>query len=255
MIEVEGLTKFYRPEDGPVLAGISFRLEAGRTLSVIGPSGCGKTTLLYILAGLSPASAGRVLIGGAEHTDLIGRTSFVLQDFGLFPWKTVDENVALGLTIRGAPRNDRRLVVRELLIEMGLTGHERKYPAQLSGGQKQRVAIARALATRPDLLLLDEPFSSLDALTREHLQDTLLGLWQTRHLTWIIVTHSVEEAVFLGDRIMVLTDRPAQVGRMIVNPGFGRREYRSGDQYFEAVKQVRAAMSGNVSPELRAPAR
>jgi len=241
MIQAKNLCKVFDPEDGNVLDSISFSLKAGETLSVIGPSGCGKTTLLYILADLLSPSAGTIEIQ-EKNTGGYDRTSFILQDFGLFPWKTVSENVSLPLKLRRTPLKIRQEVTGTLLKELGLSSLSSKYPVQLSGGQKQRVAIARALATDPDILLMDEPFSSIDAVNRERLQNITLEIWNQRKLTYIIVTHSVEEAVFLGNYILVLTDRPARVKEVIFNSGFGTQSYRRQSSYFDTVNQVRGVM-------------
>jgi NitT/TauT family transport system ATP-binding protein len=237
MIAVSQLTKRFADTEDPVLDGVSFQVPPGQTLAIIGPSGCGKSTLLYILAGLLPPTAGRVAIEGAA-----GRPAIILQDFGLFPWKTAAENVALALKLQGRPAAARRRVTDALLAELGLAGLGHRYPVQLSGGQKQRVAIARALATGPSLLLMDEPFSSLDALTREHLQTTLLATWRRTGVSYLLVTHSVEEAVFLGREVLVLSDRPTRVKAVIDNPDFGAPDLRLHDQYFERVRAVRRAM-------------
>lgn len=242
MIRVQGISKRFEPDEADVLDGISFSLSRGETLSIIGPSGCGKTTLLYILAGLLHPSEGTVGKGEGGGQDEDVRTAFILQDYGLFPWKTVWENVALGPKLKGQTQKECREITTVLLDELGLDTLSDRYPVQLSGGQKQRVAIARALALDPSILLMDEPFSSLDAITRERLQDTLLHTWQDRHLTYILVTHSVEEAVFLGRDIMVLTDRPARVKGMIENPGFGETGFRMNHAFFEKVNEVRRAM-------------
>lgn len=229
-------------EDGIVLDGISFSLSAGETLSVIGPSGCGKTTLLYILSGLLSPSSGTIKVQDKNTDNLSRSSSFILQNFGLFPWKSVSENVSLPLKLRKIPAKIRRKVTDTLLKEMGLTALASRFPMQLSGGQKQRVAIARALAPDPNILLMDEPFSSLDALTRERLQNIILKIWQQRKLTYIIVTHSVEEAVFLGKYILVLTDRPTRVKKIILNTNFGTRAFRMQSSYFDSVKQIRRVM-------------
>jgi NitT/TauT family transport system ATP-binding protein len=242
VIDVRDLTKTFARSDGAVLAGLSFHLAAGETLSVIGPSGCGKTTLLYILAGLQTASTGNVRLFGRPARATPGRTAFILQHFGLFPWKTVFENVALGLKLSRWPRAEIARIVTAQLDELGLNGLAKRYPVQLSGGQKQRVAVARALATSPDLLLMDEPFSSLDALTREHLQNTVLQMWQRRRLTYVTVTHSVEEAVFLGRYILVLSDRPTVCKALLANRHFGKTDLRHESAYFDMVRTVRGVM-------------
>ena len=242
MISVSGLTKTFDPGDGVILDDISFAMSPGETLAIIGPSGCGKTTLLYILASLMTPSSGAVSIRGRSGKARAGRTAFILQDFGLFPWKTVAENIALGLRLQRVPSEQRQAQTRALMNRLGLSGLEGRYPVQLSGGQKQRVAIARALATDPDLILMDEPFSSLDALTREHLQNTMLDLWRQNGLSFIIVTHSFEEAVFLGHRVAVLTDRPTRIKSLIDNHGFAAKDMRLKNCFFDRVREVRQAM-------------
>lgn len=244
MIQVKGLCKTFETDSGPVLDNLSFSLSAGETLSIIGPSGCGKTTLLYMLADLSHPTSGSIEIGSTESDQSTCTTAIILQNFGLFPWKTVSENVALGLKIRKTPKDVVSKVTAGLLEELGIGALASRYPIQISGGQQQRVAIARALATDPDILLMDEPFSALDALTRERLQNTLLAMWQKRRLTYVIVTHSVEEAVFLGRTIMILSDRPTRIRKVIPNEGFGNQAYRMEDQYFEMVRSIRRIMEG-----------
>jgi NitT/TauT family transport system ATP-binding protein len=164
MIDVMGLTKTFEHADVAVLEDVSFSLKAGESLAVIGPSGCGKTTLLAILAGLIPATAGSVRLQAAP--DRAAKTAIILQDYGLFPWKTLTENLSLGMKIQKVPAERRITRTRQLLADLDLTPYTHHYPVQLSGGQKQRVAIARAIATEPDILLMDEPFSSLDAITK-----------------------------------------------------------------------------------------
>ena len=240
MIEVEGLTKKFGDTDEAVLADISFSLETGDSLAVIGPSGCGKTTLLAIMAGLIPATAGSVRLQGTPGRP--AKASIILQDYGLFPWKTLAENVALGMKIQNMPAKARNARTRQLLSELNLAPYAHHYPAQLSGGQKQRIAIARAIATEPDILLMDEPFSSLDAITREHLQCVVKDMWLKNRLTFAIVTHSVEEAVFLGRQILVLGSRPARIRAMMDNPHCDMENFRMSDVYFNKIKEVRKVL-------------
>jgi len=159
-IEVENLCKTFDPMDGKVLDNVTFSLAAGDTLAIIGPSGCGKTTLLYILAGLMHPSSGDVKINASDSTETTDKIAFILQNFGLFPWKTVKQNISLGLKIRNIPKDDRQQIALKLMEELDLEPLSSRYPFQLSGGQQQRIAIARALATDPEVLLMDEPFSS-----------------------------------------------------------------------------------------------
>ncbi|MCM0754243.1 ABC transporter ATP-binding protein [Desulfovibrio aminophilus] len=241
MLEARGIRKIYAAE-GDILRDVSLSLAADETLAVVGPSGCGKTTLLYILCGLARPDEGEVLLDGAPVDGPRPDVSIILQDYGLLPWKSVIGNVALGLKLRGVSRAERLERARGQLAELGMAGRERDWPGTLSGGEKQRVAIARAFVGRPRLLLLDEPFSSLDALTREKLQHTLLDVWSRRRVPYVLVTHSLEEAAFLGRRILVLAGRPAGVAASFDNPGFGDARYRERDGYFELVRDLRRSV-------------
>lgn len=240
-LRVDNLGKAYGPE--PVFTDISFYLAAGETLAVVGPSGCGKSTLLSLLAGLAHPTRGAMRYGDALDAPP-PRIAFILQDYGLFPWKTVEENLTLPLKLQGVPRRERRTRAAAMLQEMDLIGLERRYPSQLSGGQRQRVAIGRALITEPEVLLMDEPFSSLDALTRERLQNVVLDLWQRRRPTCVLVTHQVEEAAFLGGQVMVLGGKPARMELWARNDCFGDASCRESDAYFSLVRRIHAALAG-----------
>jgi len=241
MIAVDRLSKKF---DGgfQVIDDLNFSVDRGRTMAIIGPSGCGKTTLLYILAGLTKQSGGTVQIEGRDVLGPSPNVSFILQDFGLLPWKTVIDNVCLGMKLQGVPAEERVKKAEPLLVELGLELHRDHYPARLSGGERQRVAIGRALATEPKLLLMDEPFSSLDTLTRERLQEMLLDVRKKNGLTVVIVTHSIEEAAFLGDSILVLGGRPSTARSIVPNPGAGSDGYRGTDSYFATCKSIRKAV-------------
>lgn len=241
MLKARSLTKRHRPGE-PVISGIDLELDGSSTLAVVGSSGCGKTTLLYALAGLNQPDEGRVMLDGELITAPRPDVSIILQDYGLLPWKTVLDNVALGLKIRGVARQERNERARAQLGELGITGRDTDFPSQLSGGEKQRVAIARAYVSQPRLLLMDEPFSSLDALTREKLQRTLLETWAQKNVPYVLVTHSLEEAVYLGGRIAVLSGCPSTVTRVFENPGFGDPEYRDKPEYFELITELRRAV-------------
>ncbi|MGE5623450.1 MAG: ABC transporter ATP-binding protein [Methanocella sp.] len=238
-MRVEGLSFSYQTSERrvPVLADIDLEVSAGERLAILGPSGCGKTTLMYILAGLLTPEAGRVWVGGEPLTSRRRQTAFILQDYGLLPWKTVRQNVALGPEIRKQPAAETGQRVDATLSELGLSNHQGAYPSQLSGGQKQRVAIARALVLDPDLMLMDEPFSALDALTRERLQDELYLLWRKRRMTMLIVTHSIEEAVFLGRRVAVMSPWPNRLA-FVQSPMDGL-EYRKTAAFHQACLEVR----------------
>jgi len=183
----------------------------GEFVTVVGPSGCGKSTLLHILGGFIPADAGQIRVHGREIAGPGPDRGMVFQEFSLFPWRTVEGNVGWGLEVRGTPATERAAIVDRYLTLTGLAEFRHLLPGELSGGMKQRVALARVLAFDPHVLLMDEPFGSLDALTRIELEDTLLRLWETLRTTILFVTHDIEEAVYLSDRIYVLSRRPARV--------------------------------------------
>ena len=234
MISLRNLTFAYQPGQ-PVFANFNWQVSAGEAWAVLGPSGCGKTTLLYMLAGLRAPERGDVLINEQRITRPRPQTGLILQDYGLLPWATVRDNVMLGLKLRRfygpdgrhAPThenvNDRLPAVQKWLDRLGLLPVIDRYPGQLSGGQRQRAAIARTLVLEPDVLLMDEPFASLDAPTREGLQTLLLELRSEQNLTTLIVTHAIEEAAFLGHKILVLNRPPIAEPVIVVNPHAGER--------------------------------
>ncbi|MBO8180872.1 MAG: ABC transporter ATP-binding protein [Archaeoglobus sp.] len=237
MISVKNVTKFF--DDLKALDGVTFEVERGESCAIIGPSGCGKSTLLLIIAGILKPSEGEVKVDGNAVNSPLRSAALILQDFGLFPWKTVYDNVALGLRLRGVDRETEKKKIKELLKKFGLIGFERAYPKQLSGGMKQRVAIARAIAIEPQILLMDEPLSSLDALSREEMQNFLLKLWKETGTTMVLVTHSIEEAVFLGKKIIVLTERPGKIKAVVENEEAGDENYRHEEVFFERCKLLR----------------
>uniref|UniRef100_A0A7C2E1Y3 ABC transporter ATP-binding protein n=1 Tax=Ammonifex degensii TaxID=42838 RepID=A0A7C2E1Y3_9THEO len=228
------------------LREVSFSVEGG-IYAVIGPSGCGKSTLLYILAGLLAPVRGEVLINGERPVPGRRATSLILQDYGLLPWKTVWDNAVLGLVIRRLPSREILSRGEKVLREMGLWELRKHYPAELSGGQRQRVAIARSLATEPDLLLMDEPFSSLDALTRESFQEILREVAESRGLTVVLVTHDIEEAAYLGRRVIVFTPRPGCVSGVYENPLAGSPGYRKTPEFYRFCTELRSALEGERS--------
>ena len=250
MIQLDSLTYQY-PNGAAVFQDFSWSAQRGEAWAVLGPSGCGKTTLLYLLAGLRFPTKGALMIDGQLLARPRPHTGLILQEYGLLPWSTVRENAELGLRVRTfygpdgthapedyTPAKD----VQPWLERLGLAGLGEKYPAQISGGQRQRAAIARTLALEPDLLLMDEPFSSLDAPTRESLQNLTLELCAEQNLTLVVVTHAIEEAAVLGQKILLLGEPPNRSATVIENPGAARVDYRETQEYVAACRDLRRRM-------------
>ncbi|MBN1660326.1 MAG: ATP-binding cassette domain-containing protein, partial [Anaerolineae bacterium] len=250
---------FASPPPPPLFHGFDWQVGAGEAWAVIGRSGSGKSTLLYLLAGLRQPAGGEILVGGKRLVRPRPRTGLILQDYGLLPWATVAQNAALGLRMRRfygpdgrhAPEGERlprAEVERRVdfwLCRLGIEALAAKYPAQISGGQRQRAAIARTLAMNPDLLLMDEPFSSLDALTREDLERLTLELQGETGLATVIVTHNIEEAVYLGRRLLVLRHPPHEVPLIVDNPAAGRPDYRHDPGFQARCNEVRDLLGGS----------
>jgi len=215
MLEIRSLSKSFAETAGPRMAPVLDRIDLvvreNQFVCLLGPSGCGKTTLLRILAGLAEADSGTVAISGRRVEKPGQDCSMVFQNYGLLPWCTVMENVEFGLKIRRVPRRRRREISQARIDQVGLTGSEKLYPHQISGGMQQRVALARAFAKDPRVLLMDEPFAAVDMGTRERLQDELLTVWSMTRTTVLFVTHSIEEAFYLGDRVIVMQARPGRI--------------------------------------------
>lgn len=204
-------TDAYTDEHTIAIDDVSFTVPAGEFVSLIGPSGCGKTTVLNIIAGFVEATGGSVALEGSPVEGPGPDRGVVFQDFALFPWKTVLSNVAFGLKMNGVGKADRQAKAQEMIDLVGLSGFERKFPHELSGGMRQRAAVARVLANEPSIMLMDEPFASVDAQTRRVLQQEVLRIWELRRTTVLFVTHDVDEAVFMSDRVIVLSSRPSRV--------------------------------------------
>ncbi|RTL55266.1 MAG: ABC transporter ATP-binding protein [Bradyrhizobiaceae bacterium] len=202
-----------RTGSGPTLAldNVSCEIEAGEFVCIIGPSGCGKTTLLHTIAGFSFPSQGMALSDEKPITGPGPDRIIMFQEYGLFPWLTVFQNIEFGLRAKKMPAAERADVVRYYIDMVGLTGFENRFPAEISGGMKQRVSIARALAPDPDIVLMDEPFAALDSLTRDILQEEILRIWEKTKKTFVLITHNIDEAIFLGDRVVAMSARPGRI--------------------------------------------
>ena len=219
--------------------GVSLKVPPGGSLALIGPSGCGKTSLLYAIAGLLKPAVGEVTLEGKPLSGVGSRVALILQNAGLLPWKTVWQNANLSLLLA---KEYPKKTATAALEEMGLLEVKDRYPTELSEGMKRRVGIARALATSPTVMLMDEPLASLDTLTKERIQDLFLTLWRKHRFSLILVTHDIEEAAFLGERIAVLSDRPARIKAVVDNPGMGELDYRGQEGFVATVSRLRSAL-------------
>jgi NitT/TauT family transport system ATP-binding protein len=240
IVEVKGIRKTY-PGGVEALRDVGIAFPQGQLSTLLGPSGCGKTTLLKIIAGLIPHDGGEVWVKGRKVDAPGPERAFVFQDFALLPWASVLRNVAFGLELRGTPRAEREEVARRYIAEVGLEGFEQRHPGELSGGMKQRVGLARALTVDADIILMDEPFSSVDEQTRRKFQEDLLALLRQHRKTVIFVTHSIEEAAYLSDQIVLLSPRPGSVSR-VVRPAVDRSrsadEIRRDRNYLDTVDDI-----------------
>lgn len=255
MIQVEGLSKVFPKGHDKIiaLADIDIEIDEGEFVSLVGPSGCGKSTLLKIMAGLLPASNGRVTVRGTPVESPSREVAIMFQSPVLFPWRTALQNALLPAEIFGWDRREYRVRAFELLRMLGLTGFEDSYPAQLSGGMQQRVALCRVLLYDPDVLLLDEPFGSLDEFTREAINVELARIWQLTGKTIVLVTHNINEAVFLSNRVVVMTPSPGRVGAVVrVDLEIPRSPDTLGSSDYSAkVLEVREALGLNPGPIAR----
>lgn len=244
-LSLQGVSKTYEV-DGQTLAvleNVNLAIQPGEFVTLVGPSGCGKSTILRLVVGLDDDYEGRILLDGAPIEGPGLERSIVFQEHRLLPWLTVEQNVALGLDATDIPKKDRARLVQEHIDLVGLTGFERAFPQQLSGGMAQRVAIARGLVNQPEVLLLDEPLGALDSLTRAYLQQELLRIWRQQRVTMLMVTHDVEEAVFLSDKIVVLGQRPSQIRAVVpVDLPYPRDRI---DPAFAAIRQAVLSELGN----------
>lgn len=244
MIEIRDLSVYYKwqNQDITALERLSIDIHSGQIYTFIGPSGCGKSTLLYVLSGINKEYGGRVSIDGRAIDPKSQRIGLILQNYGLVPWKTVYQNAMLGLKIK-KDRYGLDDYSRYIFEQLGIIDLLKRYPKELSGGQQQRVAIARAFVMRPDLLLMDEPFSALDAITREEIQELFLNIWKEHQVTTVFITHSVDEALYLGSNIVVLSPAPGRVLENIKNPCFMMDNLRSKDEYHLMASHLRDKLS------------
>ena len=234
MITLKGLTVKF--DNTTILEDINLELPQCITCALIGPSGCGKSTLLNVLSGLNTNYLGDVFINERKPSPKAQTIGYIPQNYGLLPWLTVKENILLGLKIKKVkPRN----LPEDLIENLGLSELLNRYPNKLSGGQRQRVSLARAFALKTDLLLMDEPFSALDAITREEMQDVFIDLWNKKQVSTILVTHYVEEALYLGQKIIVMSTKPGKIYKLIDNPLFGDKNFRERAEFKLLSKELR----------------
>lgn len=247
ILEIRGLKKSFPQKKEEMIAISNFDLDVkeGEFVCILGPSGCGKTTILRIIAGLETQTAGWILLDGKEISGPGSDRGMVFQEFALFPWRTVRRNIEFGLELKGIPAEERRARTQKYIDLVGLKGFEDYHPYQLSGGMKQRVGIARALANEPAILLMDEPFGALDAQTRNQMQKELLRIWSETKKTVVFITHSVDEAVFLADRIVVMTARPSSISQ-IYEIKWERPRDRANPEFAALRKQILAQLEDMV---------
>lgn len=246
-VTIQNLSKVFPKGNGAVveaLKDVNLEIQDQEFACLVGPSGCGKTTLLRIIAGLETPTTGSVTIDGTVITGPDPKRGMVFQEYSLFPWRTVIDNIGFGLEMKGVPKAERQEIAGRYLEMVGLAEFRDAYPFELSGGMRQRVAIARALANDPDVLLMDEPFGALDAQTRNQMQKELLSLWDKTKKTIIFVTHSVDEAVYLADRIIVLSERPGTVQEIIEVP-WPRPRDRTSAGFAEVRRRVLGMIAEN----------
>lgn len=245
MVIIESLD-FSHKKGVPIFQGFNWEIAPGERWAVTGPSGCGKTTLLYLLAGLRSPDSGKIRFTDSRPGSGRVLTGVILQDYGLLPWATAFDNVALGLKIRGVKKAAVQKITARWMAELGIDSVAGHFPVELSGGQRQRVAIARTLALEPELLLMDEPYASLDTLTRENLLDLTLDIWSKKQpSTMVLVTHNIEEAVYWGNRILVLDRAPNTKAHILDNPRAGSPGYRESPDFTARCLQLRKALSGS----------
>jgi len=250
-LEILNLNQSFLRDDGTrlaVLENISLEVHDEEFVCILGSSGCGKTTLLRLIAGLDTAGSGRVILDGEEIRGTSPKVGMVFQEYSLFPWRSVIDNIAFGLEMRGTAKDERYRIAERYLDLVNLSQFRDSYPSELSGGMRQRVAVARALALDPVLLLMDEPFGALDAQTRNMLQQELLDIWEATKKTIVFITHSVDEAVYLSDRIVVLTPRPGRICR-IFPVNLPRPRDRTSPEFAQVRREVLDLINQNCATQ------
>ena len=254
MISLEGISKSFGSFHA--LQGVDLEVKRGEFLVVLGASGCGKSTLLNLITGFEQPSAGRIVVNGREVRDVDPHCGMVFQQYALFPWLTVAENVAFGLKLKGVPAAERRATAQQFIEMVGLKGFEDAYPKALSGGMRQRVSIARVLANDPDVILLDEPFAALDAMTRQVLQEELTRIYERSGKTIIFITHSIDEALLLSNRMVIMSARPGRVACDIPNdlPFPRNADVQLSPRYIELKSQIWGIVQNEVMRSLQARA-
>lgn len=241
MIEIKNLSvKYYNSKSQiPALDHITLSQKQGEICALIGPSGCGKSTLLHVLSGIVKDYSGEVLINSNPVNPKKQRIGLVPQNFGLLEWETVYENAVMGLKLKGDSIKQHKASIERVLEKLKIAELQKRYPSQLSGGQRQRISIARSFILQPDILLMDEPFSALDAITREETQDLFMDLWKSSKVTTFFVTHSIEEALYIGQRIAIFSSAPGRILRFVDNPLFGAEELRFKQEFYHLSVELR----------------
>lgn len=250
IIELEGVSKRYG--DMLALDNVSLRIEKGEFVVIVGASGCGKSTTLNMIAGFDHPSEGLVKVEGRQVTEVSPNTGMVFQQYALFPWLSVLDNIAYGLKMKGMKKAERRAIAQQFVDMVGLKGFENAYPKQLSGGMKQRVTIARVLANDPAVMLFDEPFAALDAMTRQVLQEELVRIYEQSGKTIVFITHSIDEALMLSSRILIMSARPGKIAQDIVNdlPHPRNADVQLSEQYLAMKQKIWKTVQGEVAKSL-----
>lgn len=249
MIEINDLAVFYKTRKDKIMAleKINLSIGSGDTCALIGPSGCGKSTLLKVLAGVKRQYEGTIKIDSEEVNPAKQRIGFIPQNYDLLEWKTAYENAILGIKVKDGKSSVSRDAVVSMFKQLRVDQLLSRYPYELSGGQRQRFVIARSFLLKPDLLLMDEPFSALDALTREEIQDVFLDIWKRQRVTTLLVTHNVEEALYLGMKIVIISESPGKILKIMDNPFFGMQNLRDSREYNQLNKHIRQIIKGDRS--------